>query len=245
MEKKSVHLTKPEWEAASVSDQKVPGDSRREIARQRNERRKVEPRPERFPESGAIYREQDFAKMASILGVEPTSLIPHRERMELSAALYLRSPSWRTESAKAELEQVAGACWKILKLFDIHDTIAAEDGPGHRAAPVVRALSAACDEERLRQAVLVVAQLADAATVAEGFQLAPKDGDEAPVALALRGVFAGNSPDLAQDDFVSGLMSIYFCITGRPPTVDNRATSGPEGGGASPSSSPQWNQSLG
>ena len=66
--------------------------------------------------------------------------------------------------------------------------------------------------------------------MAEGFQLAPKDGDEAPVALALRGIFAGNSPDLAQDDSVSDLMSIYSDITGRPPTVDNRATSGPEGG---------------
>lgn len=185
------------------------------------------------------YSPEDFENIAATIGVKVRSVIPYRNEFEAAAASYrfhCRTPRRvRPSSIKSKAKKIARAANKLLRHLAIYDYRDAADGPQDWALLEALASTQDATEDGVLRATESVGRLAE---IFDGFDAAQflerQAGNAAADAMHIsRLISEGHRGDLAENDWIAVMMSLYEKIAGRKAGTSSIAPGRPGSGKAS------------
>jgi len=177
----------------------------------------------RMPEG--VYRHQDFQRIAKALGTEIAAVVRYRREFE-AAAFEFRSwgkafeKSTPTELLR-KLKRIRDAAHKLLRLLGVDDPSVAVDGPGDREIFDVLTMTQGSDDlvanatGRIGRLVEILDSIRGAEHLRRLVERAALERAE----LARITTTPGNSGDIALNEWIAVMMTLFKRMTGKDPAA--------------------------
>jgi hypothetical protein len=172
------------------------------------------------------YTHENFERIAAAIGTEVEEIAKHAKLFEAAARWYRLDRNLPDRSAPSslcrKLDQIAKKARRLLKSLGIDDATEAADGPPDREILDAMILVGERDAIPVMQATQRIARLVEIMeTVAAASELSRRASKAAAevAAVGKLTVGEGNPGDMAINDWVAAMMSVYRIITGKEPAT--------------------------
>jgi hypothetical protein len=179
----------------------------------------------------ATYKQANFEQIATAIGVEVGQIAKHEKRFEAAALWYRLTRNRPTRIAPSKLrdklDQIAKSARRLLKSLAVKSPAEAADGPGNIEILAALVLADERNEDPVIEATRRIGRVAEIiggiAAAAELERRANKAAIEV-IEVGKLTVREGNPGDVAVNDWIAAMMSLYRMITGKEPATSVGAT---------------------
>ena len=185
----------------------------------------------------ALYTQHDFEQIAAAIGVDVEEITKHAKLFEAAARWYWldgnRPDRAAPSSLRRKLDQIAKTGHRLLKSLGVVDLDEAVDGPGDPEIFDALILLKGRDPALVVEAAGRIARLVEIMeAVAAAAELSRRAEEAADVTAEIGklAVEEGNRGDMAINDWVAAMMSVYRTITGKEPATSVGGANRPDEG---------------
>lgn len=185
----------------------------------------------------ATYAHENFEQIANVIDKEVAEIAQQAELFESAARWYRLDRNRPSRTAPSslcrKLDQIANSARRLLKNLGVNDANEAADGHGDSEILDAMILSGERDDRPVVKAIQRIGRLVEIIEAASAAAELSRRANEAAEKVSEVGeltVEKGNSGDVAINDWIAAMMSVYRIITGKEPATSVRAPNQPNEG---------------
>jgi hypothetical protein len=186
----------------------------------------------------ATYSREDFEQIAFAIQKDVADIYRYQSKFEAAAMWYrldLKAPKKQTPFVmRRRMTQIVNAARRLLKHLEIEDPSQALDGPGIAILHVLASTDDGTEDAVIRATARIgrLAEILEAVDAARELERRASMGAEDVMQIGELVVPKGHYGEVAVNDWIAAMMSIYQKITGTDPGISVVAPDRPDRGKA-------------
>jgi hypothetical protein len=173
----------------------------------------------------ATYSREDFEQIASAIDKDVADVCRHERQFEAAAMWYRldrKAPKRQTPFVvRRRMTQIVNAARRLLRYLEIQDPSQASDGPGIAILRVLASTDDGTEDAVIRATARIgrLVEILEAVNAARELERRASMGAEDVAQIGELIVPKGHHGQVAENDWIAVMMSIYKRITGTDPGI--------------------------